>query len=220
MSVPLKDISSLGPIDTFKVVSISIEGQSIRINLHFQTQIKRACLALRISRDQAITAKGKPDVVLFQAVFVIPDIIVLESSLDAVLQNSASKVQATVNTLTTAFLFISLPQAFILMRVFKTVDYYIYIECDYPGNFAKFLEVISKDVMDYVPNLIVKFSDDYGEPVYPRFKEFGLDIHIFKNLGRHFTLIIAVGVIKILANCLLYLLKKTRASKVLSSSLC
>ena len=218
LSVPLKDISKLGPIDSFKVVSIKIEGDSIRINLDFQAEVKEACLVMRIARAEAITAENKPHIILKQNTVVVPGITVLKSSMDSILQNSAANVQATVNTLTTAFLFISLPQAFILMKVFKTVDYYIYIECDYPVNFGKFLEVISKDVMDYVPNLITQFSDDYGDPVFPRFKEFGLDIHVFKNLGRHFTLIIAVVAIKILAEIFRFLLKKTRLAKFLASS--
>ena len=45
------------------------------------------------------------------------------------------------------------------MKVMETIDYYIYINCKYPTNFANFLKMISNSAFDYVPNFFNSLTD-------------------------------------------------------------
>ena len=199
LSVPLKDISKLGPIDSFKVVSIELKGNILKIKLDFTSSIKAATFVIRFKSPALIHQIGNKRKVLIEQQIVVSPVDFIMTSLDAALQQAQAPVQTTVSTVTTAFFLLSIPQAFLLMKVFQTVDYYIYIDCDYPINFSKFLDIISKDVMDYLPNILERFADDDGDPLYPRFEAFGLNVHIFKNLGRIFTLVSGLLAIKLLA---------------------
>jgi hypothetical protein len=148
---------------------------------------------------------------------LVEGITVIVTELDKGLESSKGAVGATVTTISTLLLLISLPQAFILMKLFQTVDYYIYINCEYPTNFSKFLEILSANPLDLVPNAFEALSDDDGMPIYPRFHQFGIEIHVLANLGRHFTIIITLGAIKGLLRLLKFVTRKTRVARRTSS---
>ena len=57
---------------------------------------------------------------------------------------------------------VSLPQAFLLMKLLQALDFYIYIECEYPSNFAKFLDMITGTALEYIPNFFQFLIDDEG----------------------------------------------------------
>ena len=99
------------------------------------------------------------------------------------------------------------------MKVFQTIDFYVYIDCDYPSNFSKFLEIISKNIMDYVPNFLGALADDDGAPIYPRFAMFGENVHVFENLGPLFTLVCGLLGIKLLLKGLSMAFKSNKRLK-------
>ena len=78
----------------------------------------------------------------------------------------------------------------------ETIDYYIYINCKYPTNFANFLKMISNSAFDYVPNFFDSLTDEEGQPVYDRFEEAGVKVHIFANLGKVFTIVCLLLLVK------------------------
>ena len=141
------------------------------------------------------------------------------TNLDSSLASASSTVSGSVTVLTSLLFMVSIPQAFILMKVFQTIDFYIYIDCEYPTNFSRMLEIFSQNLLDFVPNLLEPLADEEGVPVYPRFEKFGLSIHVFKNLGRHFTFFSAVGLFKLLVMGLHRLLPKVKMLYKLNRSL-
>ena len=90
------------------------------------------------------------------------------------------------------------------MKLLQALDFYIYIECEYPSNFAKFLDMITNSVFDYMPNFFTPLIDDQGTPLYERFAEYGMQVHMFSNLGQIFSVVILVSAIKLV----LYLISK------------
>lgn len=60
------------------------------------------------------------------------------------------------------------------MHMLVTLDYYIYIDCKYPSNFAKFLEMITNTAFEYMPNFFVPVIDEDGMPLFERFAEYGM----------------------------------------------
>src|SRR3990167_9409956 len=141
------------------------------------------------------------------------------TNLDSSLASASSTVSGSVTVLTSLLFMVSIPQAFILMKVFQTIDFYIYIDCEYPTNFSRMLEIFSQNLLDFVPNLLEPLADEEGVPVYPRFEKFGLSIHVFKNLGRHFTFFSAVGLFKLLVMGLHKVFSKVTLLQRLNQSL-
>jgi hypothetical protein len=129
---------------------------------------------------------------------VAENITIIKSAFDAAMQSAATATSASVGGIQLLFMVISLPQAFILMKILQTLDYYIYIDCKHPSNFAQFLKMITSSAIDFIPNLFEWAEDDEGEPIFERFSQYGVKVHIFANIGKMFTLLLLLLALKLL----------------------
>jgi hypothetical protein len=139
-----------------------------------------------------------PTVAIFSRVLVYAPVDYIFIGVDKAMEAAKAPARATVSSITSILFFISIPQALVLMKVFQTIDYYIYIDCDYPTNFSKFLEMMNNNLLDMLPNIFQAFSDEEGKPVYNRFDKFGLNIHFLKNSGVQLSILLLLGILKLL----------------------
>ena len=196
--VSLQNTPSLSAVTAFSVSDFVVQGGRLRVKTKVTTTTKDATLVVRFKSVPGLHQAGNKHNTYPERVLVADKVNVVVTQFDGALNSAASGVKSTVTTATSAMFLISLPQAFILMKVFQTVDFYIFIDCEYPPNFSKFLELISKNVMDFVPNVFEDLADDDGTELYPRFTDFGQQVHIFKNLGSLFTLCLCVLGLKLI----------------------
>jgi hypothetical protein len=192
------------------VVQYTILGKSLRVKIQSNSSLMDAVLLLRFKRAPALQDPTNINTVFPGNYLLIDQLNLVITGFDSAIAAATTSVQTTVTTVTTVMFVVSIPQAFILLKVFQTVDFYIFIDCEFPANFSKFLEIISKNIMDYIPNLLENFADDDGNPLYPRFTDFGESVHIFKNLGQYFTLIIFTALLKVLILLVAKILPKSR----------
>ena len=218
-SQPLPSISSLSPVQGYILDSPTVSGSKLKVKVISEQTINDATFTLRFRTTPALCSNAGKHIVWNQSLLLLESVNLIVTGLDRAMEAIAAPMSSTVAGISTLIMLVSIPQAMILMKVFQLLDYYIYIECDYPSNFSKFLEIISQTVMDYVPNLLRHFADEDGVPVYTRFDHFGLHVHIFMNIGRHLTVAIAIIVSKLMTWICRRLTRKTRFAKRFKSRL-
>ena len=218
-SQPLPSISSLSPVQGYTLDSPTVSGSKLKVKVISEQTINDATFTLRFRTTPALCSNAGKHIVWNQSLLLLESVNLIVTGLDRAMEAIAAPMSSTVAGISTLIMLVSIPQAMILMKVFQLLDYYIYIECDYPSNFSKFLEIISQTVMDYVPNLLRHFADEDGVPVYTRFDHFGLHVHIFMNIGRHLTVAIAIIVSKLMTWICRRLTRKTRFAKRFKSRL-
>ena len=154
--------------------------------------------------------KQQPKVVYPSRYLIIENIKIIVTALDGMMQKGQAPATAALTAVQAVVMAVSVPQAFILMKVMQTIDYYIYINCKYPSNFAKFLQMITNSAFDYMPNFFESLVDEEGRPLYERFDEYGVKVHIFANLGKVFSIVIILFFVKSVLLTLGKLVTRTR----------
>ena len=154
-------------------------------------------LVVRFDKAKFIQAVENRSVAFFEDHLLVENVTVIRSAFDAAMESAATATAATIGAVQTGFMLISLPQAFILMKILQTLDYYVYLDCKHPSNFAQFLQMMTNNLLNYLPNAFEWLEDDEGEPIYERFAASGVQVHIFANLGQLFTLLLIILGIKL-----------------------
>ena len=57
--------------------------------------------------------------------------------------------------------------------------------------------MITNSAIDYVPNFFTFLIDDDGVPLFPRFVAYGVNVHIFANLGKVFSVVCILMAMKL-----------------------
>jgi hypothetical protein len=184
----------------YSVKSVSISEASLRVQLVIMKSIETGILTVTFPNNGSLQKLGDDSVSLLGRTLHVAPVDMLVTGLDPVLEAAKAPVGAAVTSLTTLMMVASVPQAFVLMKVFQTVDFYIFIDCDYPPNFSLFLELISKNVLDLLPNPLEQLADDSGKPVQPRFEKFGMKIHVFSNIGVQLSLLLGFCFLKLVVD--------------------
>lgn len=195
---PISDYEGLNQIKPAEIKSVSIRSNTLRIQLKITQTVESGTSVLILPAKYKIQKVGDPSVAIYVRAIEISPINYIITDMEKAMEQAQKPVSTAVTTITTLLLIISIPQAFVLMKVFQTIDYYIYIDCIYPTNFSAFLQMISKDLLGMIPNIFTFMADDEGKPVYNRFEQFGLNIHFLLNVGVHLSLLMALGILKMI----------------------
>lgn len=197
-STGLDTTPGLTKLEGYSVDSLRISGKYLHATVKGSKTIKDGTLVIRFKKIPSLQKLGDKNTIYREKTLVINPVNLIITALDGALDAAAAPVSTAMTTMTTFIFLISIPQAFVLMKVFQTIDFYVYVDCDYPSNFSKFLEIISKNIMDYVPNFLKELADEEGSPIYPRFSQFGQNVHVFQNLGPLFTVVCCLFGVKLI----------------------
>lgn len=203
----------LTKLEGYSIDRLKISGKYLQATVKATQSIKDGTLVIRFKKIPSLQKLGDKNTIFREKTLVISPVNLVITALDGALDAASAPVSTAMTTMTTFIFLISIPQAFILMKVFQTIDFYVYVDCDYPSNFSKFLEIISKNIMDYVPNFLKELADEEGSPIYPRFSQFGQNVHVFYNLGPLFTLVCCLLGIKLILKGLTLAFKSNKKFK-------
>ena len=194
----LTDMEGLNKIISVEIVQVKLRGNNLRISLKFKETVKNATLALIFRRKFMLQKANDPSVAIDVRILTTADINFIFTDMDIAMENAKTAAHTAVTAITALLFILSIPQALVLMKVFQTIDYYIYIDCEYPTNFSKFLEMINKNLVDMLPNIFKFMIDDEGKPLYSRFELFGLQVHFLANVGVQISLILLTAILKLI----------------------
>ena len=116
-----------------------------------------------------IVTKEDPNIVYPEDYLIVEDVTVVKSALDTMLASMTEPSKVVVASVQAAIMAISMPQAVVLMKVFQSIGYYIYLDCLHPQNFARLLEMISESPFDLMPNIFKNMFIDDGYVDQERF---------------------------------------------------
>lgn len=218
-SQSLSTITSLTQTVGCSIVSSTLKDTMLIVKIKADSSITDATLAVKFNQSPPLIQQTGPEAYLDTDYITQGKITMLVTGLDKGLESSKGAVSSAVSSASIVIFLVSVPQAFVLMKLFQTIDFYIYINCEYPSNFSKFLEILSQGIMDQMPNFFESWADEDGTDLYPRFEQFGLNIHVFSNLGRHFSLMTILGGIKLILWLLKIAFRNSKHAKRFSSNL-
>jgi len=199
----LSQIPKCDPVtSSWSLKSIEIASNSLQVQLAVSETIEKKTLLIRFDSPYFLQSKLKAKTSYPKSYLILEDISVIKSKFDGMMESAATPTKASIALLQLFLMSISLPQAFILMKLLQTLDYYVYINCEFPSNFSAFLQIVASSALDYVPNMFVSLDDGEGSPVYDRFVEFGLNVGIFSNLGKMYTMLFGMSVVKLVTKSL------------------
>jgi hypothetical protein len=178
-----------GKITAFNLLQIEFDDDRLRIRIKLKQTLSSAnCLVVLKPGQRLYQGPGHYKGFFRGNYVLIQDISKTITGFDESLEASAESGKKGVQFIQTILMIVALPQAFILIKVLQTLDFYIYINVKHPSNFSTFLDMITSSPIDFLPNIFEGLTDDDGEPVYDRFQRFGYKVHIFANLGQMFTI--------------------------------
>ena len=197
---PTEDFSSLSYLKPqgARITNIFTKDNQLNIVFEARKSIIKGVMILKLRSMYLIRGPYESRKIYLSDTIIFENIEFITSEFDNQVKSIKGGMTAGVGMASTFVTLLSLPQAFILFKVFQTLDIYIFVDVEYPKNFEAFFKIISKTVIDYIPGLYEFLADDEGKPLPPRFTHFGYRIHIMKNLGPVFTIITVIGIIKIL----------------------
>ena len=195
--------------DGWSVKSIKIDQTKLILKFEFTVSADQWTLGAQLPATRYLQDPVSPYTAYPEDYLIVEDVTVVKSALDTMMDSASAPATAAVSTVQGIIMIVSIPQAFVLMKVLQTLDFYVYIECKYPSNFAKFLDMITSSVVDYLPNFFTFLIDGEGDPLYDRFREYGLNIHIFANLGQIFSIVCILMILKLMLFTIGRIFKKT-----------
>ena len=184
--------------DGWSVKSIKIDQSKLILKLEFTVSADQWTLGAKLPSPRYLRDPVSPYTAYPDDYLIVEDVTVVKSAVDTMMDSAAAPATATMSMIQGMIMLVSIPQAFVLMKVLQTLDFYVYIECKYPSNFAKFLDMITNSVFDYIPNFFAFLIDDDGEPPFDRFVAYGINVHLFANLGQMFSLVCMIMAVKLL----------------------
>lgn len=146
----------------------------------------------------ALVTLDLPPIYYYKDYLIHRDINVIKTTIDDILKKGEVPTVVLMSSVQTGIMLFSIPQAFILMKILQTLDFYIYIDCKHPPNFTAFLRLITSTPINFIPNLFEPLVDMHKPARQVRFSEYGLEVSIFANLGQIFSAIAPAALIKAL----------------------
>ena len=148
--------------DGWTVKSIKIDQTRLTLKFEFTVSADQWTLGAQLPATRYLQDPVSPYTAYPDDYLIVEDVTVVKSAVDTMMDSAAAPATAAVSTIQAMIMFVSIPQAFVLMKVLQTLDYYVYIECKYPSNFAKFLDMITGTALEYIPNFFQFLIDDEG----------------------------------------------------------
>lgn len=112
--------------------------------------------------------------------------------------DSIGAVSGPVMKSATSFtMFLSFTSAVALLKIFQMMDYMVLFSVIHPENFQKFVEILTSNIFDYIPNVFKVLTDDDCDPMKPKFAENEMSCQFISNSGNLFFLMLIIIFLKL-----------------------
>ena len=101
-------------------------------------------------------------------------------------------------------------QAFLIIKIMQTLDFYVYLDVLTPSNFVLFLQMITQNVLTIIPNFFAVLADNDINEERDQFSNYGVNVNFFNNLGQWMSLVLLFACGKALLWAINFIVKKFR----------
>lgn len=129
-------------------------------------------------------------------------------SMQKTMDNIGNVSGPVMQSATTFTMLLSFTSAVALLKIFQMMDYMVLFSVVQPDNFRKFVEILTSNIFDYIPNVFKGLADDDCGEIKPKFAENEMSCQFISNSGNLFFLIIIILGIKLV----IILVKATSSS--------
>ena len=177
-------------VDSPQVTQIKISQNKVTMVLSFNPQtINDGTLVVNFGDFNVLADKSDPQNTYQPYYVVISNVTFSNTGLDNFLSQAQTGVGSTVAATSILLMFLSTAQAFILTKIFLTLDFYVYINTSLPANFVLFLSMITQNIFTLIPNLLNFLIVTDTSEERDNFNNNGVTVNIFNNLGSFFTVV-------------------------------
>jgi hypothetical protein len=187
-SSPGDYLAQLGtPEKAISVSKVIATADTLRFDLVISGQVKNLVLVLAFGKLNAIESDSGSKATYSPHFAIVENVNVVSTEFDKSVAQIKSPATTAMSTATSTLMVASAPQAFILMKIFQNLDFYVFLDILLPPNFIAFLDMITTNFMDIMPNFYEKLVEDDAASQKSKFSEFGTQVNIFSNLGPLFS---------------------------------
>jgi hypothetical protein len=113
--------------------------------------------------------------------------------------DSIGAVSGPVMKSATSFtMLLSFTSAVALLKIFQMMDYMVLFSVMHPENFQRFVEILTSNIFDYIPNVFKVLTDDNCDEMKPKFAENEMSCQFISNSGNLFFLVLVIILIKVI----------------------
>jgi hypothetical protein len=195
----------------------SVEGLTgISMKLSFKQDVKDGKFLMKPKQSQSnngavnvLFDTSNPNLTYEEVIEVpIPETksVSMQKTMDSI-GNVSGPVMKSATTFT---MLLSFTSAVALLKIFQMMDYMVLFTVIQPDNFRKFVEILTSNIFDYIPNVFKGLTDDDCGEIKPKFAENEMSCQFISNSGNLFFLMLLLLFIKLIV----VVLKATSSSAV------
>lgn len=206
-STPLNLIGNLAQFDGVTFYPPTLGEDTIQVTYDTENSILGGCFVLKFTSIPSLQATGSPNNISSEPLLTQGNINMIYTMTDKIFNENKASIGSIITILLVGVMYFSIPHCFILMKLFRTMYFYVFIECNFPSNFSSFLYVISQNIILTLPHCCNFLVDNTSRPLYPRFSNFGFESSIFANLGKIISAFVVLLILKGVLMLVLWLFK-------------
>jgi hypothetical protein len=213
-SAPESYLSELGaPELSVTVSNVVSTADTLRFELNIEGNVKDLVLVLAFGKLNAIESSSGSQAFYAPHFAIVEKVSVVSTAFDKDVAQMKGQATAAVSTATSSLMIASAPQAFVLMKIFQTLDFYVFLNILLPPNFVAFLDLMTSNIMELLPNFFENLAVNDAASEKEKFSEFGVQVNPFATLGPYFTSFVLIGGIKLIFIAIAWAIRKARKGK-------
>lgn len=176
-------------IEKYEIKEISLNSNLVlEIKLEIKENLENGKLTVKFRNPLNIRSVDDDDIYLTQETAIIEPISFYISPNEEGVKAAADSASSSLKVFLGASAVVSLPMAFVLLKIFQMIDFMVLFNVKHPRNLSLFLSILSQSALDDIPNLFKFLSDDSCSVKKARFLDEGISCQVFSDLGNYFVL--------------------------------
>ena len=214
LAEPGQYLDCLGsPAHQVKVKNVQAIGTVLKFDISTEGEIKNETLVLAFGKYKAVHDSSDPGDTYYEHFVAIDGVSLVSTKFDKQMEAAQAPSQAVIGAATSVLMIASAPQAFVMMKIFQSLDFYVYLDCMLPSNFVAFLRMMTSTFFDMLPSVAGLMTTKDMECEKARFAEYDQGVSMFSNLDTFLTGVLIIAGLKLILATSALAVRKARQGK-------
>ena len=183
------DSALQAPNEYPSIVGIKIQGSVLYIDVAFRNQsASNASVGINFNHPIPIVAESDPNQNYTNYFAIVPGVSFFQTQFDLAVFTAKVVAKIVLGTSTSLMLVLSGAQAFSVLKILQSLDFYMFVNVDLPSNVITFLKISTQNIVTVVPNLFSYLAVTDANEERDQFNNYGVSVNIFNNIGQFMTL--------------------------------
>lgn len=214
LAEPGQYLDCLGsPAHQVKVKNVQATGTVLKFDISTEGEIKNETLVMSFGKYKAVQDSSDPGATYYEHFVAIDGVSLVSTKFDKQMKAAQEPAQVVMGAATSVLIIASAPQAFVVMKILQSLDFYVYLDCMLPTNFVAFLRTMTSTFFDMLPSLAGLLTTKDMECEKARFAEYDQGVSMFGNLDTFLTGLLIIAGLKLILAISALAVRKARQGK-------